>query len=73
LNLPSPSLGNSESGLRFFIRSFTLPRGVPVRLFWGREKTAYLCWAGFDFELDCTSSPTAEVQFTYSLGIEKGN
>jgi hypothetical protein len=73
LNLPSPSLGNSESGLRFFICSFNSLPGVPVRLFWGREKTAYLCWAGFDFELDCTSSPTTEVQFTYSLGIEKGN
>jgi hypothetical protein len=73
LDLPSPSLGNRESGLRFFIRSFSSPSGIPVQLFWGREKTAYLCWAGFDFELDCTDSPTTEVQFAYTLAIEKEN
>jgi hypothetical protein len=71
LDLPSPSLGNRKSGLRFFIRSCNLPSGIPVQLFWGREKTAYLCWAGFEFELDCTAAPMTEVQFTYTLAVEK--
>jgi hypothetical protein len=48
---PPVPLYDPLHGIRFSITPPSLSSPVPARLFWGREHTGDLCWAGFCLEL----------------------
>jgi len=49
---PIPALYDRHHGLRFSLSSIVVTPAAPHRLYWGREKTAEYCWAGFEIEVD---------------------
>ena len=51
-DLPTPALYDGHHGLRFSLSSIAVTPEAPHKLFWGREKTADYCWAGFEIEVD---------------------
>jgi len=51
--LEAPSaLYDPVRGLTFSVDSVSAGDGASTRLFWGRERTDEICWAGFEIELD---------------------
>ena len=51
LHDPPVYLYDPEHGVRFTLTGPSVFSPVPSRLFWGRERTGDLCWAGFCLEL----------------------
>jgi hypothetical protein len=68
--LPTPALYNPEHRVRFYITSLAAAPAVPVRLFWGREKVADYCWAGFEIELDLQHFHSDTLCVRYSVSVE---
>jgi hypothetical protein len=66
---PAPALYDRRHGLRFSISSVVVTPAAPHRLFWGREKTAEYCWAGFEIEVDVgrLQGTTLSVRYVVSL------
>lgn len=48
---PPTYLYDPEHGVRFTLTGPSVSSPAPSRLFWGRERTRDLCWAGFCLEL----------------------
>lgn len=64
---PLPALYDPEHGLIFRL---VPPDDFPGRIFWGREKTADYCWAGFEMEIEW-DAPTGKLfQIRYQIQLE---
>jgi hypothetical protein len=70
---PDAWLYDPVHGLRFRIRNVTTGSEVHSRVYWGRERSGDLCWAGFGIELDATRSgiPAMDVQYRVEL-VQEG-
>jgi hypothetical protein len=51
-NPDSTAFYNPEHNLSFSIKKMNVKDLIPYKVFWGREKTKDLSWAGFEFEFD---------------------
>ena len=69
LDPPIPALYDPHHELRFSLSSIIVTPAVPFALYWGREKTADYCWAGFEIEVDVRRfhSETLSVRYVVSL------
>jgi hypothetical protein len=69
LDPPVPALYDPHHGLRFSLSSIMVTPAVPFTLYWGREKIADYCWAGFEIEVDVRrfQSETLSVRYVVSL------
>jgi hypothetical protein len=70
LRLPTPSLYDAGRGLRFSLSALTVAEQVPVRLFWGRERNADCCWAGFELEFGAMAAAEAVLSFQYTVQFD---
>jgi len=70
LDFPTPALYDRRHELKFSLASVIVTPAAPWRLYWGREKTADCCWAGFEIEVDVRRLPaeTLSVRYVVSLG-----
>ena len=65
--MPTPALYNDREGVGLLLGDCATAGNVPFRIFWGRERTADLCWAGFELELNCAPVPATTVACRYVL------
>lgn len=68
----SPLLYDPVRDLCFGLAVDAVPDGVPWRLFWGRERTADLCWAGFALEVGPLAKGIGRVDVRYTVRIDHG-
>lgn len=68
---PYPSLYAEKLGLLLSLEAVDVAGDIPYRVFWGREHTPQLCWAGYTVEIDLKHAKTSEVTCTYRIGFEK--
>ena len=45
-------LYDNEHKLKFSIKDVSVSEGLEYKIYWGREKTSELCWAGFTIEIE---------------------
>ena len=69
LSSPAPALYDEKHGIRFFIRDYAWDQKIPLKIYWGREKTPFLCWAGFEFELKAAQA--GESILRYAVEFEE--
>jgi hypothetical protein len=70
LDHPIPALYDQSHGLRFSLASIVVTPAAPFRLYWGREKTADYCWAGFEIEVDVRSLHKETFSVRYAVSLE---
>ena len=66
-SVPTPALCDERNGIQFSIADYTVKGDPSPRIFWGREKSASLCWAGFAFELDRHADETGDTALDYTV------
>ena len=49
----STAFYNPDNDLSFLVKKINAKDLIPYKVFWGRERTKDLSWAGFEFEFDC--------------------
>ena len=69
---PPAHLYDPVHGLRFTITAPSVSPPVPTRLFWGRERTGDLCWAGFCLELGPLDALQEPLEARYSIDFTGG-
>lgn len=67
--MPTPSFYNAQHNVQFLVSNLISQHNVPIDIFWGREKTEHLCWAGFDFELDCSQIKSQTINCNYTVEL----
>jgi hypothetical protein len=67
---PASALFDERHGLRFSMSSVEVEPAAPFRLYWGREKTADYCWAGFEIEVDVRRFRTGTLSVRYTVSLE---
>jgi hypothetical protein len=69
-----PSLYAPTYDLFFDIQDIVVSHKLPYKVYWGREKTKELCWAGFTIEINAMQNqPFPEnVRCTYKIVFTKG-
>lgn len=67
---PVPALYDGHHGLRFSLSSIAVTPAAPHKLFWGREKTADYCWAGFEIEVDVRRLHAETLSVRYAVSLE---
>lgn len=68
---PAPSLYNLQHDLRFIVGDIA-DNNAPAIIFWGRERTEHLCWAGFEFKIDCARHRNHHVARSYVVEFVHG-
>jgi hypothetical protein len=66
MTMPTPALLDPRKGTTFFIDRLRCCEGSGPRLFWGREHSDGLCWAGFEVELSNPGGLTS-VELNYEV------
>jgi hypothetical protein len=64
---PGHDLYDPVRGIRFGISSAARGDPIPGKVFWGREHTKELCWAGFGIELGSTGTVREPVSCSYRI------
>ena len=67
-----PALYDDKNGIQFLIRGYRSDPAAPLHLFWGREKSPSLCWAGFEIELDMRAGRIHDPVLTYAVEFREG-
>ena len=62
-----PYLFSGLYNMRFRIQEVEVADGLPYTLFWGREKTAELCWAGYTIEIDLNRATGMSASCRYKI------
>ncbi|MDD1674264.1 MAG: hypothetical protein LUQ13_01330 [Methanomicrobiales archaeon] len=70
--LPTPWLSDRDGATRFRLHSVSVSPACPWTLFWGRECTRDLCWAGFAIETDTRDAHAAEITVSYHVELKDG-
>jgi hypothetical protein len=70
--LSPPTLYDDKNQIQFLIRDYRSDPAVPLRLFWGREKSPSLCWAGFEIELEMRAGRIHDPVITYAVELREG-
>lgn len=70
--LSPPALYDDKNGIQFLIRDYRSDPAAPLHLFWGREKSPSLCWAGFEIELDMRAGQIRDPVLTYAVELREG-
>ena len=59
--------------LSFLIKKIEFKNNVPYKIFWGREKSKDLSWAGFELESDCRNKKIKKISCSYIVKLtDKG-
>ncbi|MBP1930001.1 hypothetical protein J2741_002597 [Methanolinea mesophila] len=66
-HVPGHDLYDPVRGIRFGISSVAPGERIPGKVFWGREHTKELCWAGFGIELGTPGDAQEPVSCSYSI------
>jgi hypothetical protein len=66
------SLVDPEHGIRFFMGRPSVTPMVPLSVYWGREQTGDVCWAGFCIELGPFDGSQELPRVQYSIGFAQG-
>lgn len=66
---PEVHLYDPVHGVRFTMTGPSISSPVPSRIFWGRERTGDLCWAGFCLELGPLDGLQEPLEARYSIGF----
>jgi hypothetical protein len=61
---------NPYNNLSFIIKKISNTGFTPFKVFWGREKTKDLCWAGFEIEFDCSNKKMECIDCEYIAKIK---
>jgi hypothetical protein len=69
-NPVSTAFYNPGCNLSFSIKNITVKDHFPYKVFWGREKTKDLSWAGFEFEFDFWNKKTESFGCRYTVKIK---
>lgn len=64
---PTPALYDEMNDLTFRIVQCATEAIVPPKIFWGRERSSSLCWAGFAIEIDMTGCPAGKTSLQYTV------
>lgn len=67
----SPLLYSTRLGLSFGISDIYVSDNLPYQLFWGREKTQELCWAGFILEIEVNDPAISLVTCRYKIALSR--
>jgi hypothetical protein len=65
----STAFYNPDCNLTFNVGEIETNCTVPFKVFWGREKTKDYCWAGFEFEFDCSNKKLKSLDCNYNTRI----
>ncbi len=68
---PLPSLYSAKMNRGFSISDIKVSGELPYKLFWGREKTEELCWAGFTLEIGVEEPELCQVRCSYTISFSK--
>ena len=66
------SLVDPEHGIRFFMGRPSVTPMVPLSVYWGREQTGDVCWAGFCIELGPFDGSQELPRVQYFIGFAQG-
>lgn len=67
---PLPLLYDPVRRIRFGVTVDRVPDAVPVRLYWGRERTDDLCWAGFALEIGPLDGDCGPFKVRYTVRVD---
>ncbi len=68
---PTPALYDGINGLTFRISQCKTEAATSPAIFWGRERSSSLCWAGFAIEIDVTHGRGDETSLQYTVEFAK--
>ena len=71
-HLPTPWLSDRSGATRFRLHAVGVTPACPWTIFWGREYTRNLCWAGFAIEIDARTMSNAEITVAYHVELNNG-
>jgi hypothetical protein len=63
------SLYSPDCNITFNVKKIKTKNEIPYKIFWGREKTKDCCWAGFEFEFDCSNKKLKSLSCEYDTKI----
>lgn len=66
----SAILYNPDYNLSFQVKKINIKDPIPYKIFWGREKTKDLSWAGFELEFDCRNKKIKSFDCGYIAKIK---
>jgi len=68
----APALYDPQLGLRFSLVRAAADAPATPRLFWGRERNADCCWAGFELEFAGAALPAGGLSCRYAVKLAQG-
>ena len=69
-NPDSNAFYDPDHNLSFFVKKINVQNQVSCKVFWGREKTKDLSWAGFEFEFDFRNKKIRSFDCRYIVKIK---
>lgn len=66
-----PFLLSPQCGLRYSLSDITVDKGWRFKVYWGREKHARLCWAGFAIQINPESIPQRKILCRYTVKFSR--